>query len=207
MAGLVLLGTAVSHAVALPIYTYVDSTGVIHFSNKPPKGLAFEQFTGKGNLYSRMPTKSGRKGGKEGLFIQHFEKLVAKAAQVYGVDAALVRAVIHAESAFNPVARSPRGATGLMQLMPSTARMLGVRNLFRPAENIDGGTKYLAYLLEKYEGNRKLALAAYNAGPGAVDRHRGVPPYSETLSYVRRVTELETRYRQAAVAAGDSRAS
>ena len=105
----------------------------------------------------------------------------------HGVDATLVESVIRAESAFNPTAVSRSGARGLMQLMPKTALALGVRDSFNPRENIEGGVRHLRYLLDRYPGNLALAVAAYNAGEGAVDAHRGVPPYAETQQYVQRV--------------------
>lgn len=117
-------------------------------------------------------------------------------AKKYKVDAALVRAVIHAESAFNSKALSKKGAQGLMQLMPGTAKDLGVTNAFDIQQNIEGGVKYLAGLLKTFEGNIQLATAAYNAGPGAVKRFNGIPPYAETEVYVERVGILHQRYGQ-----------
>ena len=115
-----------------------------------------------------------------------FEELVREHSQRQSLRPELVRAVIQVESGFNPSATSPKGAMGLMQLMPQTARSLGVTNAYDPEENVRGGTVYLRQLLDKY-GNEQLALAAYNAGPGAVDKYDGVPPYRETKEYVQKV--------------------
>lgn len=125
-----------------------------------------------------------------------FESLIADAATRHSVEPGLVRAVIRAESGFNPRAVSRAGAQGLMQLMPETARGLGVRDAFDPAQNIEGGTRYLRHLLDQF-GDTHLAIAAYNAGPGSVKRYGGVPPFPETQAYVRRVQS----YMSAAAAA------
>jgi hypothetical protein len=117
------------------------------------------------------------------------EQMVGEAARRYALPRSLVRAVARAESALDPAAVSPRGAQGVMQLMPGTARELGVRDAFDPAQNIDAGARLLRQLLEKYDGRVAEALAAYNAGAGAVAKHNGVPPYRETRGYIRKVVK------------------
>ena len=117
-----------------------------------------------------------------------YAEFIRAASQKYGVDQELIASVILVESNFNPQAVSRRNARGLMQLLPETAQRLQVTNVFDPAQNIDAGTRYLKELLEQYKQDLALTLAAYNAGPDRVERYRGVPPFAETVSYVRRVT-------------------
>ena len=124
-----------------------------------------------------------------------FNEAIEAAAEVYAVDDALIRAIIHAESAYQADALSPKGAQGLMQLMPATQEELQVVDVFDPVSNIEGGTLYLSRLLEQFDQSVELATAAYNAGPGAVREFGGVPPYKETREYVRRVKILYRRYR------------
>lgn len=141
-----------------------------------------------GTSFIRSTTnKSSLRGTANAHYDSKFSDLVKAASQKYGVDEDLINGVIKAESGFNPRAQSPVGAKGLMQLMPATAKHLGVTDVFDPAQNIEGGVKYLKRMLDKYDGNKSLALAAYNAGPGAVDRYGGVPPYRETQQYVKRI--------------------
>ena len=173
------------------VYRYKDDHGVVAYSSIRPAAADFEVI--RFHCYACDPG-SKVDWRKTPLFTRPYRNEIITAAREFGVDAALVRAVIHAESAFNEKALSPVGAQGLMQLMPGTARELGVENALVAAENIRGGVNYLAKMLKQFNGDIRLATAAYNAGPGAVSRYRGVPPYAETKAYVHRVGILHERY-------------
>ncbi|HET7655778.1 MAG TPA: lytic transglycosylase domain-containing protein [Luteimonas sp.] len=179
------------------VYSYVED-GVRHYSSRRPKGQATNLRT---IPYSYIETcyacgaKPGVDFSKVRLNTTAYDREIASAAKEYGVDEAVVRAIIHAESSFNPRAVSRVGAQGLMQLMPATAERFGVSDAFDAAQNIRGGVKYLAWLLKRFDGNLRLAAAGYNAGEGAVDKYDGVPPYKETQRYVQRVGVLADRYR------------
>lgn len=167
---------------AAQIYAWRDAKGTLVLSDRPIEAPTRVYEVAGAPAY-RTTTPVERPAVDEG-----YESLVQQHAQVHDLRPELVRAVIQVESGFNPRATSPKGAMGLMQLMPATARELGVVNAYDPAENIRGGTLYLRRLLDRYDGDERLALAAYNAGSGAVDRYgRAVPPYRETRDYVRRV--------------------
>jgi soluble lytic murein transglycosylase-like protein len=182
-------------AMAGPIYVFKEPDGSIHFTNHPPPpGISAKVFEPKKPGFSIYRVGKGwRASGR--LFRHEYSDIVSRWSHEFGVEPSFVRAVIHAESAFNPHAVSPMGARGLMQLMPAIAAHLGVRNSFSPDENIRGGVKHLAYLLRRYDGDKRLALAAYNAGEDDVERYKGVPPFAETKEYVRRILDLERRYR------------
>jgi soluble lytic murein transglycosylase-like protein len=126
---------------------------------------------------------------------EQIDSLVQQNADIWQVDPALIKSVIANESSFNANATSPAGAQGLMQLMPETAASLGVRNPYDPAQNVAGGTRYLRSLLDRFKGDTRLAVAAYNAGPGAVEKYGDVPPYTETQNYVQNVLGSLNRYR------------
>ncbi len=126
--------------------------------------------------------------------LMQYDKYIAEAAQKYNVDSNLIKAVIVAESAAQPEAISPKHAKGLMQLIDSTAAEMGVQNVWDPRENILGGTRYLKQMLDRFNGDVVLALASYNAGPGAVDRHKGVPPFQETRDYIQRIQQYHKYY-------------
>ena len=180
------------------VYAYIED-GVRHYSSVRPRGgtptaLETIRFSYMETCYA-CAAKPGVDFGRVRLNPTAFDSEIASASSKYGVDEAVVRAIIHAESSFNPKARSRVGAQGLMQLMPATARRFGVEDAYEPAQNIRGGVQYLAWLLKRFDGNLTLAAAGYNAGEGAVDKYKGVPPYAETRRYVERVGVLADRYR------------
>jgi len=173
------------------IFSWRDANGNLVLSNKRPGSVL--------RTYAVPEAESVRVTRPAAAGSNHlYEELIAEHARLNGVRRDLVRAVVHVESGFNPVARSPKGALGLMQLMPATMRQFGVTNPFNAAENIRAGVSYLRLLLDRYGDNEELALAAYNAGPGAIDRYgQTVPPYHETKDYVARVNQMAGRPVQA----------
>lgn len=180
------------------VYSYIKD-GVRHYTSKPPSGGGATAL--RTIKYSFLETcyacgaAPGVNFNTMRLNTTAYQAEVRAAAREFGVDEAVIRAIMHAESAFKPNALSRVGAQGLMQLMPATARRFGVSNAFDPEQNIRGGVQYLAWLLKRFNGNLTLAAAGYNAGEGAVDKYKGVPPYSETRRYVERVAVLADRYR------------
>jgi soluble lytic murein transglycosylase-like protein len=167
------------------IYTWTDGNGHLVVSDHPKNGAPERAYVIP--QAESIRTTRSVDTAKSSLY----DDLIAFNARAQGVRSDLVRAVMQVESGFNPVARSPKGAMGLMQLMPETMKEFHVTNGFDPAENIRGGVAYLRQLLDKYSNNEVLALAAYNAGPGAVDRYgKAVPPYKETQDYVRKIGNI-----------------
>jgi len=170
-----------------------EANDIPTFSDQRPTDVSFEVL--RFNCFACNPgSKINWHNVK--LNTKDYDSIVRRTASRYQIDPALVRALIHAESAFKAKAVSPAGAQGLMQLMPATAKQLGVNNALNPQQNIQGGVKYLAQLLREFDGNINLATAAYNAGPGAVKKYGGIPPYKETQVYVERVNILYQRYKK-----------
>ncbi len=162
--------TLTSHA---DIYKFKDSEGVIHYTNIP-----------QGKNYSKaMSERKSTPGNK-------YSYIIREKSRKYNIEPSIIKAVITAESNWNPRAISQKGAIGLMQLMPSTARDMQITNPYDPEQNIEAGTKYLRFLLNRFDGDITLALAAYNAGPGKVERSGGIPPITETKKYVKKVISI-----------------
>lgn len=182
---LVLLAASVAPASA-QIYSWRDAEGLLVVSDRP-RADAGEMTTYTVPRASAVRATTPATGSRRPAEI---EEAIEEQATAQGVSPDLVRAVIQVESAFNPYAVSSKGAMGLMQLMPATARELGVSNPFHPEDNIRGGVAYLRQLLDRYDSNVELALAAYNAGPGSVEKYGAVPPYRETQAYVRKVQKV-----------------
>ena len=179
------------------VYRVQRTDGITEYTNVKPTGGAFAVLFTYIATCVACDVHSKIDFARTALNMDAYKDEIAAAAASYGVDVALLRAVIHAESAFNPMAVSNKGAQGLMQLMPGTASDLGVVDAFDTAQNIAGGAKYLAQLLKDFNGNTQLATAAYNAGARAVQKYGGVPPYDETQVYVQRVETLRDRYQKA----------
>jgi soluble lytic murein transglycosylase-like protein len=180
-------------AAQAQVYKFVDDKGIVNYTNiAPPKNQDFQVL--RFPCYASDPRCRSISWEKVALNTQSFGSEIQQAALENGLDTALIRAIIHAESAYQVDAISPKGAQGLMQLMPQTAEMLHVNDPFNAANNIAGGARYLSDLLLQFDGDITLAAAAYNAGPGAVTKYGGVPPFEETREYVRRVNILKKRY-------------
>jgi len=169
------------------IYRYEDERGVIHFTNCPRDA--------KFKLYIRESREDvGGEGRSSIRDSNQYDSLISEFSKKYQVDFALIKAMIRAESGFNPAAVSRKGAKGLMQLMPETASRLNVSNIFNPRENIEGGVRYFKYLLSLFDNDIRLSLAAYNAGENLVGELRSIPPYRETVDYVRKVLSYYQSY-------------
>lgn len=165
------------------VYVFSDKDGVLNFTNVPTHS-GYRRVMRDGTQPHASVSRSG-----------DYDEVIRSASDRHSIDADLVRAVIKAESDFNSNARSRKGAMGLMQLMPDTARLHNVLNAFDPVDNIEGGVRHLRMLLERYQGDLRLSLAAYNAGSGAVEKHGGIPPFAETREYVRRVMRFYEAFR------------
>jgi soluble lytic murein transglycosylase-like protein len=168
-------------AASADIYKFRDEEGVMHFTNNGNLDMRYKLYI----KYHNHPT----------VFIVDYGETINQAAQKYGVESCLIKAVIRAESGFNHRAESSKGAKGLMQLMPYTAGDLSVNDPYDPKDNIFGGTKYLRRMLERFNNNTQFALAAYNAGPENVDAYNGIPPFEETKNFVKRVLTFYNQYK------------
>lgn len=189
------------------LYTYIDARGIRHYTNVPadsryrqirlPRSVTTLTVNGKRcRTIQAGKARKRRLAGKNRKGPTGYDRHIRQAASRHRVDPLLIKAIIQAESNFNPQAISAHGAQGLMQLMPETARDMEVKNPFDPRQNIAGGTRYIRHLLDWYHGDLALSLAAYNAGPGRVSRHGPIPHIPETMAYVSKVLNLYHSYQQ-----------
>lgn len=183
------------------VYKFLDARGVTHYTDRRP---AHQNYVVISTYCPACDPKSPINWSATKLNTQDYMAEIDTSASRWGVDPALIRAIVHAESAFRPTAVSKKGAQGLMQLMPAVADSYGVKDPFNPVENIDAGAQHLAGLLKRYAGDIRLTAAAYNAGAGAVARYGGVPPYEETRVYVERVSLLQQRYKNVQIVSANS---
>jgi soluble lytic murein transglycosylase-like protein len=187
---------AAAEPVLADIYTFKDDNGIVHFTNIPSSDKRYKLLRKEGDNPAPIPSRAVASNWlPDPALIQRYSPIIEVASHAYGVDTALVHAVISAESAYNPSATSRAGAKGLMQLMPDTAKRYGVKNIMDPSDNIHGGVHYLRDLLVMFNGNIELAVAAYNAGENAVIRYGNkIPPFAETVHYVPKVLGFYRRF-------------
>ena len=181
--------------VKADIYRYVDEDDIVHFTDAPTD-KRFKVFMRDLKKDKELRTKLKYASSVNPA---EFEQLIKTCSAKYGVNSCLVKAVIHAESGYNPNAVSSKGASGLMQLMPETAKSLKVADRFNPKDNVEGGVKYLRFLLDTFRGDVSLAVAAYNAGLNKVSKYGGIPPYNETRTYVNRVLSYMKSYQESGI--------
>lgn len=188
------LGFFMAFAADADVYALKNDQGIIHFTNSPnPSNKRYQRVL-------HLPKREAKTNEPAGIVVQQsnaYRDDIARVAETYRVEEALIKAVIQAESSFRPAAVSHKGAMGLMQLMPATAKRYGVADPYDPAQNIHGGTRYLRDLLDLFDNNPELAVAAYNAGENAVIRHgHKIPPYRETQDYVPKVMAIYEKLRR-----------
>jgi soluble lytic murein transglycosylase-like protein len=178
----IILTLFVTPCLKADIYVYIDKDGVYHFTNVPTS----ERYKVYMRENAPMPFFSGNS--------RAFDDVISEAARLHGLEFSLLKALIHVESSFNPRAVSKKGAMGLTQIMPATSQLLKIGDPFDPWENIMGGASYLRSMLDRFDGHLGLALAAYNAGPSAVERYNSIPPFRETRDYVDKVLRFFRHY-------------